>query len=153
MNSYNLAKLTAKVKATNAANKNAMALYAAFAPIAQSFIGRNIFKADGKLTKKFFEALPKLDFFFYRYNSNYSLVYIAKESVQVEGHSCCIYAEATAYIGDMELTTLKKLLDAPVLRTDYTVEEIIDLRKIAEKAKKDAQDAESALYPFGFYDN
>lgn len=152
MNSYTLAKLTAKVKATNAANANAMAIYTAFAPIAQAFIGQKIFKADGELTKKFADALPKLGFHFYRYNSSYSLVYIAKESASIEGHSSCVYAEASCYVASVTLGTLVQLHDAPSLRVDWTVEEVANLRKAAEEANEKARNAESALGSFGMYD-
>jgi hypothetical protein len=154
MNSYQLAKLTAKVKATNAANKNAMALYAAFTPIAQAFIGQKIFKANGELTAKFKAALPSslFSFHFYRMQSDYSLVYIAKESAQVDSSSC-LYAEAACYVGSVTTGTLIQLHDAPNLRTDWSVEEVAKLREECEAAKELARKKESALSTFGMYDN
>lgn len=149
---YQTAKLAAKVAATNRANKNALALYAAFAAAAKPFIGQKIFKADGELTAKFKAALPSFPFHFYRYTSNYSLVYIAKESENIEGGHGCIYAEASAYIGDMTNGVLVKLLDAPNLRTDFTVEEISKARKDVESAKRIVSNLEGKLCGFGLYD-
>ena len=149
---FQTARLAAKVAATNRANKNAIALYAAFSAAAKPFIGQKIFKADGELTAKFKAALPALPFYFYQSRSNYSLLYIAKESESIAGDCGCIYAESYAYIASVTLGTLVQLHDAPNLRTDYTVEEIAKLREEIEKAEEIVSKLKSKLNPFGMYD-
>jgi hypothetical protein len=152
-NNYQAVKLSSRVKAVNAANANAIALYKAFSVVAEKFIGQKIFKADGDLTAKFKAALPNLPFFFYKYNSGYSLVFVTKECVSYgEGFSGCVYEEASSYVAQIEHGVLMKLYDAPNLRTDFTAEEILSLRKQAEDAKELARQAESKLCGFGLYD-
>jgi hypothetical protein len=41
----------------------------------------------------------------------------------------------------------------PNLRTDYNAEEVRELRARAKALEDQAREAESALYPFGKYDN
>lgn len=150
--SYETQKLKAKVTAQNRANQNAAVLYEKYREAFASFVGQKILKVDNKLTKKVCDSLPKLPFFHYRYNSDYSVVYIVKESEQVEGASSCVYAEASVYIGKMNNGVLTELYDKPEFKT-YTVEQIEQLRKTANHYKSLYDSTMSELSTFGMYTN
>ena len=138
--------------AKNRANANAMALYDIFAKALAPFVGQKILKADGSFLAKVRAAFPKIDIFYYRNQSNYSVSFVAKESENIVGGCGCVYEESTVYIGDLNNGVLVKLYERPTFRTDYCVEEIQMLRQLAEKARDDARQAESKLDGFGFYD-
>lgn len=144
--------LSARVIARNRANANAMALYDLLSKVFAPFAGQKIKKVDGTLLAKVQASFPKITFSFYRYRSNYSVCYVAKECQSLSDGNSCVYEEATVYIGDVSNGVLVKLYDRPELRTDWTVEEVQKLRIEAEKAKEAARKAESKLLEFGTHD-
>lgn len=61
--------------------------------------------------------------------------------------------ETIFYVGDINSDNeLTKLYEHIPLRADYTAEEITKLRAYAEAARNSANRAESALVPFGRFD-
>jgi len=144
--------LPARVIARNRANANAMALYDLLSKVFAPFVGQKIEKVDGSLLAKVQASFPKITFFFYRYRSNYSVCYVAKECQSLSDGNSCVYEETTVYIGDVRDGVLQSLYPRPSFRHDWTVEEVQKLRHEAEEAEKIASDAKSKLCEFGMYD-
>jgi hypothetical protein len=148
--------LAAKVKATNKANAYAMEIYDKLAAVFAPLVGQKIEKADGSLLAKVQKLLPEfisgVPMHVYRYNSNYSLMYVVKTCESIPPHTCTYY-EASCYVGEMRDGVLTKLCNRPQLRTDYTVDEIKAARKAYAEAQKLADDAKGKLHPFGEYDH
>jgi hypothetical protein len=151
-------KLLAQVKATNRANAEAVRLYPLLVKAVAPFVGQQVKKATGELTEKFKKALPEFDggggnkVQVYRQQSDYSLAWVVK-TWEHESPFTVTYAEAVVYVGEIHCKTLTKLTEkAPQLRTDYDAFEVARLRKVYEEKRKEADEARSALYPFGEYD-
>ena len=148
-------KLAARVLAVNNANRYAKEMYPKLVAALRPFVGKQIEKAVGGLMKKVQDALPEfvhtVPMSVYRYASNYSLVWVMKacESVPPNG---CMYHETSLYVGHLSNGVLTEFYDAPVLRTDWTVEEVERLRTDYKAAQALADKAKSALGPFGEYD-
>lgn len=148
--------LEAKVVAVNRANEQAAVIHSTLADIVRPFVGQKIETATGDLTAKLRKLLPELpnspSLRVYRYHSPYSLAWVVKTCVQYS-KNFCIYHETTLYIGDLEAGVLKVVHElGPPLRTDYTVGEVLSSRAKYEAAKRAADAARDALYPFGEYD-
>lgn len=155
MNTERHDRLVARVNAVNKANAYGMELHTQLTAIFAPFVGTKIEKVDGTLLAKVKNLLPPFPstpaLHVYRQTSNYSLVYVVKTCELIPPHGC-IYADTSVYIGEMDVSTLVKLSDKPVFRTDYTVEEVQANRAAYEAAKKLASEAESKLFPFGEVD-
>lgn len=152
-----LARLTARVKAANQAHAYAATLYANLFPIFSKFVGQKIVTAlTGDLLAKIKKLMPELEndrnLRVWRVSGDYSLAYGISVNEMVDDRSC-IYFETTVYFGSMQYGVLTKMTEFSPLRYDYTVEEILQKRAEYEKAKKLADDAKSALYPFGESDH
>jgi hypothetical protein len=163
LNNMNTERLAAKVRAVNAANKIANELYLLLKTNFEPLLGKPILKQDGSLLAKYDHLKPAHDFMrgenagqvIYRLSSKYSLAWCVKTCEQIEGTCTCLYHEVVVYVGDLTGTVLAKMSNPQhdhKRRTDYTAEEIIGLREKYEAAKKVADDAQSALYPFGEHD-
>jgi hypothetical protein len=150
------ARLAAKVKAQNRANQFANELYPKLVKVFEPFIGQKVLKADGTVLAKIQSQFPELPstpgLHVYPGHSNYSLRWIVRTSEQ-ESDYTCLYAESTLYVGDMKNAILASLYPPVHYRTDYTVEEIESLREAYVLAKRAADNAFSALHPFGENDN
>lgn len=150
------AKLAARVKAINTANKVANELHPQLLAVFSPLVGHKILKADGTLLAKIGALLPAMPDDYrkirvHRDSKNYSL----RWEVTVNEHWCettVIYATANVYVGDLINGVLTMLSDARTYRTDYTVEEIQQKREAYKAAQKIADDAKSALAPFDEYD-
>jgi len=154
------ATLDARVKATNMinawANKVGPILLERFRPL----VGVKLLKVDGSFLEKYKHLceipLPDKMHRYHRDNSGYWLSFNLDVCVSVEGYEGCIYEKNHVHIGNFDGQTLKDVRNAPLasetLRTNYTAEEVIALRAEFDRCKKIAQQAESALYPFGEYD-
>lgn len=146
--------LRCRVAAVNRGNAYAQELYDRMTTVFTPFVGQQILKKEGGLMAKVEKALGQLPhgggLMVYRYNSQYSLVYVVKTDVCEDGHA--YYAETSVYIGELENGKLTKMTPYSERRSDYTVDEITRLRKVYEEAKKAAEDAKGALHPFGEYD-
>jgi hypothetical protein len=142
------------------------------------FIGKKVLVQGNGLVAKLAPQLRALrdresqpergKFTLWQDSSTYHLSFTLKawESYQGEQHGGS-YAEATINVGELGRlgATHGEHLDVPrdhlgtlneqplTLRTDYNADEIRALRKAAEAAEAKAREFESALYPFGKYDN
>ncbi|MGH7175043.1 MAG: hypothetical protein ACREGR_01640 [Minisyncoccia bacterium] len=154
--------LAAKVRAVNAVNKHAVQLQKVLNEVFRPLVGQPILKATGDLLVKVEKLLPAnlnpaglfgLDV--YRHRSNYSLAWTVRQCEQIKGGGSCLYHELTVYVGWLEGNTLKELTTNSTdgLRSDYTVEEVLGKREAYALAKKAADDAHSALHPFGERDS
>jgi hypothetical protein len=152
-----LEKLTCKVAAINRANAYGKEIYQTLTKIFEPLVGEKILKVDGSLLAKYAALVPKFEYshalHVYRHSSDYSLAWTVKTCEPLPPGSC-MYHESTVYIGDLRGGMLDKLAIYPFdSRSDFTVEEITQKRVDFENAKKALDEARSALYPFGEYDN
>lgn len=146
-------ELPAKVRAVNSANQYALVVYNLLAPRFAEWVGKQIDKASGGLLDKVVKKLPNFEgsdssLMVYRFDARYALAWVVKVCEPLPNGSC-LYHETVVYIGEMRNGVLTSIDDAPDQRTDYTVEELEAKREAYAKAKKIADDALSALYPFG----
>lgn len=150
-------KLAAKVKAVNHAHAVANEWCPKLRAIFAQFVGKQIEKKDGPLLEKIKKLLPEFpstpSLHIGRHYSNYSLAWTVKTSEMDTEHTC-LYYETTFYVGDLDHGVLTKILDNECnYRTDYTAEEIAEKRREYNEAKRVADAARDALYPFGEMDN
>lgn len=150
------ARLAARVKAVNAAHACANELHRTLIDIFRPLVGVKLFKVDGSFLAKYLPLLPEFpnrhDLMVYRHRSDYSLAWTVKTCEQVVGASHCLYYETTIYVGEVSGVTLKNVNDPCDMKTDYTAADIAAKREAYKAAKKVADDALSALNPFGEYD-
>ena len=149
--------LKARVAAVNRGNDYANKLYRELTNIFRPLVGQKILKADGTLLAKYQPLLPHFpstpQLHVYRHTSEYSLAWSVKTCESLPPHSC-MYHTATVYIGDLSGDKLEKLSVNPFEgRTDFTAAEIESKRADYEAAKRIADNARNALWPFGENDN
>lgn len=151
--------LDCRVRGVNAANKYAHELFTLLVPIFTPFVGQKIEKADGGLLAKIAKLLPEfpcgVKLHVYKYQSNYSLVWVVKtcechDAGNGVGHA--YYHETSVYIANVRNGVLESMYPKFEARTDYTVAEVIKNREAYKAAKQLADNAQSALHPFGEYD-
>lgn len=150
--------LAAKVKAVNKANAEAAKLLPKLVEIFRPLVGQQVLKAAGGLLLKVEKVLPEFPdthgLMVYRHSSNYNLAWTVKTCENIEGTHGCLYHEVTIYVGNLNGCVLTDLNTTQMeLRTDYTVEEIEAARKKYEEVRRIADEARSALYPFGEHDS
>lgn len=169
-------RLEARVRAFNRVNARAIELHSELAAIFKPFIGKKVLTNSGFVAK----LRPQLDairdregssheggFQLYYNGGRYSLVFTLKAWEPFEGEQYGgAYAEASIYVGEFgnrhintedanalpqdHLASVRT--EPPNLRTDYSADEVRALRKAAQEASDKAREAESALCPFGRYD-
>jgi hypothetical protein len=145
----------ATVKAYNRAALAGGKLYEMLSEIFKPFVGQQVCKKDGSLLAKISALIPKFGntpaLMIYKHTTplNYSLVWVAKTSEQVQGKEFCVYQEVSVYIGELRDGVLTALCPPPNLRHDYTVEEVERNRQAVKEAQKTLDDARSKLHPFG----
>ena len=154
------ARLQAKIVARNRAGEVANELYPKFLAIFKPLAGQKVCKVDGTFTKKVDEQLPPSNYpdkwpkptvMYYRSRSDYTVSFTVKTCAD-DGQGSCAYEEVTVYVCDLENGVVKadgRWYDPPNCRTDYNADEVKRLRADYEAKKKVADDARSALYPFG----
>lgn len=146
------AQLKAKIDAVNKVN----ALRNQFLPmlinVVTPFVGQQIIKVDGELTAKFKKVLPPFpnnnSEMIYRSRSDYSLCFNAKTSCCCEG--IWVYHEAGMYVAHLQDGIITSMYEVnETYKTDYKLEEILELRKVCEAKRKAYDNARSALGEFG----
>lgn len=156
--------LEAKVAARNRVNKIAMANFPAIYTALTPFVGKKIVNVTGHLSDRTKKALPALErdsktywgYYDARCYTIYALFKVCE--VSKSGYAdttLAAYAETELHLGELDPQTgvLTKLATTPVLRTDYTIEEIEELRKVVAFARNAMHNAEFKLSGFGEYDN
>lgn len=148
--------LACRVVAANNAYKYANTLYDFLVEKFFPLVGKKILKADGQLLAKYEVELPppmsRVTFTAYRISSHLSLGWKVSACAFMPPNGC-MYHSASVYIGDLDGTILTSISPHPTYRIDYTVGEIIALRKTYKTLQNLADNAKSALYPFGESDN
>ncbi len=158
--------LDGKVAAVNRANAEAKRLHPLFVEAFRPFLGKKIITQSGLVAKA--KGIPdalvpfKPDGYrtpsVYRNSSNYSLSFTVKvcesaNSWRGTGHQSAHYAEQTIYVGELQGDILSKLIEQPSQpRSDWTADEIRDLRQQADDAQTRFRDLGNRLSSFGRYD-
>lgn len=153
-------RLEARVKAQNTANAIAMKVFDALVDVFAEFEGKKVLKADGSLLKKVDDlvkaAMPQLPddrrINVYRNSSNYTISYTVNCCEMVPDTCTCVYQDATVYIADLSGQKIEKLYDKDYRPTDYDADDIERKRLDYKEKKRIADEALSALFPFGEYD-
>jgi hypothetical protein len=159
----NLMKTTARVNAVNRAHAHAKKLYEQLRAIFEPYVGEKVVKQDGTLMAKYAKLLPEFPvtprLHVYRHTSDYSLAWTVKtsepDSGDPNGYHTVTYYEVTVYIGDLRggvLTELPDRYKPDYLRTDFTVEEVVQKRAEYRRAREVYEKARSEISDFGEYD-
>lgn len=151
--------LAARVAAVNNANAEANRLKPVLMEAVKPMLGQKATLNGGDLSAKFKAAIEPLlppysnALHVYKYNSNYSLVYVVKTCESINGNGCT-YHESSVYVCELEGHNASKLYDGDksVLKTDWTEADIQQRRETYKVAKKIADAAQAALHPFGEFD-
>ena len=149
-------KLDVRVEGVNLANSIANELQPKLIEAMRPFLGEKVETLAGPLTKKVSKVIDAIELpntvrcHVYRNHSNYSLFWTVKTCLDLNGHA--YYHEVSMYVGNLRDGVLESLYEPNVLRTDYTAEGVYRAREAYKAAKKIADDAHSALHPFGEYD-
>ena len=161
MSDYRSNRLAARVAARNAAHQMVNELRPKLRAALRPFIGRQVIKADGDLMKVVFAAvdpiLPERKASEYAWfdKSSYILRWAVQACRTVNGETA--YADATVYVGRLDEQTGQTLIeiheDDGDLRADYTADEVLRLRDDWKKKQAIADNAFSALWPFGDSDS
>ncbi len=148
--------LATRVRGVNNANAYANELWPKLTAVFAPFVGHKIETAPGPLKAKIDKLVKELNLpntvplSVYRHVSNYSLAYTVKTCEAC--NNIAYYFEQTLYIGDMRDGVLLKLNELRPFKTNYNAAHVIQARETYQKAKRAADDAQAALYPFGEYD-
>ena len=148
------AKVTGRNKVNALLNHWAPILHHALAPL----VGLDIYNQDGSIKKKIrdaFPALPNTSATQILWNHGpYSIFARFKVCLPYGEHFCC-YVEECLILGDVKGVRLVKLYGLPQkeARTDWTVAEVIALRKESEIAQRAANAALGKISDFGLHDN
>lgn len=146
--------LKAKVIATNRVNKAQNELVLILAEKLKPFIGKKVMKANGTRTKAIAELIPTGDVngcWLWPYSSSHSWLSFGLKTSEHYAEFTVVYAETVFSIGKVENGILTELVAVEPLRTDYTVEEIEQKRKLAQDLAEQTRQAEYACSPFGLY--
>lgn len=145
------AKVAGQNKVNAAANQYERQLIEAFRP----FIGTKILINGGSLAARVKPHIPKASNVFrcWLSSSTYSFRYEMDVCEHFTNGDGCTYRKASVYVGDLDGHNLKSVSEKPqTRRTDYTVEEVLNLRKELRAAKDHVSAIESKLATFGEYD-
>ena len=154
--------LEAKVGARNQVNRAAQSFYPAAIEALRPFIGQKVLNQGHVKSAKLVAALPKFSdtpaISVYFKTGAYGISMEVKVCVSYENRSgeqgSACYAEQSIFLGEIYNHTLTKLSPAPTgLRTDYTVEEIVQARKELTAARNAMHHAEHKVCHFGEHDN
>lgn len=151
-------KLEVKVKAINKAHACANEVQPKLVEVFRQFIGQKVERNEGGLMVKVQKLVDALKLpntnplsVYRNAGGRYSISYSVKVCEWIPDH--VYYHETTFYVGETNgAGTLEKVVDQHEWRTDYTAEEIENLRKVWKKAKREADNAHSRLEPFGEYE-
>lgn len=158
-------KLAAAIQSQNEVNRLVNEFTPKLREAMRPFVGKKIFNADGSKTKKVAEVLKKVlpdvtPGFQHSLYSGGALGYHFYVSTFYaypgETHGSSIQKSAFLYIGELERNSnaLKEISSVESnLKTDWTAEEISNLRKELSAAKDVVHKIQSKMHLFGEYDN
>ena len=152
--------LHARIIAQNQCNEVANRLHEKLSEAMKPFVGQKVQTAPGDLIKKVAEIanatiksiVPEMTpsiTVFYRKN-DYVLRWIIKTSLC--HNNIAYYAENNVSIGRTHGNILVELIDPHCYKTDFTLEQILNLRKELQDAKNTISKIQNGLYHFGEYD-
>ena len=154
MKNETLAKITARNRVNSQVNELAPVILEALKP----FVGTKVTLQTGGFAAKFKNIVdfylgcnkifPKLQI--YRYNSNYSLIFVFKTD-EPTGEYGCTYQEESVYLGALDGHTLKELTPFTPRKTNYCPEEIESWRAEYRRADEIKRKMEYNLTHFGIY--
>lgn len=144
--------LAAKVAAFNRAHTEVNRLAPLYRAAVAPFFGKKVTTAQGDYTAAIRKVFPVVGEGV-QVHSPHKGCFVVKTCEHYGDHAC-VYAEPYfyAFTLDREGNAQPLAHEWEPLRTDYTEEKVIELRKVAETAREAARAAESALAPFGEYD-
>ena len=147
-------KLEVRVELVNRIHTRAMVAFHTLTDFFKGYVGKPVVKADGRLLKTIDKSLPKLESHDVRmahYPARTNLSWGITGYASYDG--IAIYHEVGISIGELQGNILAKLWDEPAqFRSDFTAEEIRKNRKALLLLKRQVQDLESVLIPFGSSD-
>lgn len=143
--------IQAKVNARNSVNAALLQRASAMRDALIPFVGQKILKTTGELLKKVADALPKTQstadlLIYYTTGSGYSLRACFRACNFTSGFNA--YAEADAYLCDIENGVLKAIYPNETLqthRTNYTADEVNYLQNEIKATKATLSKLESRL--------
>ncbi len=152
--------LSARVANANAANARANQLYPQLVEVFSPYVGAKILKIDGSLLQKIQKQISELgmddpgrNINVYHDRQRYGLSFVVKIHNDYESGSgdyqLACYHESSVYVGNLDGGVLTEIREHTPYRTDYTVADILAKREAFRKAQTAADNARSALYPFG----
>lgn len=146
-------ELAAKVRAVNAAHAEANRIFPILQEFFKPYVGQQVLLQGGGLLKKIKNKLPKFEnlHVFMDSNTRYSLKWEVKACEHVQGEQHVVYHSVTIYVGNIDGLILKDVYPEFSAKDDYTVEEIEAARLEYKRLKELADNAKSALAPFGEY--
>jgi len=139
-------KLINRIRAVNETNAFAYEVYTILVPLLTPFVGKKVLKSDGTLQKSVNEALKDKpshsNIRTWWERSNYSM------DLRISGRGY----DFSFRIGNVTDQILTGISTFHKERTDYTVEEILNTRKMLSEAKRVVHQLQSDLNAFGEYD-
>ena len=148
--------LAAKVEAVNKANAYAMEIHPQLVEALRPFVRKKVVKKGGALLVKVATSLPTFSqtqsLSVYRARYGFRLEWTVKTCVGVKGLESCVYHETGLFVGVVNDGILIELhTTPPVLRTNYTVEEIEQGRETCRLLREQLRAAESDISMFGYH--
>jgi len=147
----NTERLIARVKAVNAAHQYAIELYPRLVDFFRPFVGQKIITQNTDFLHKIRSTIPELSctprLNVFKNRIYQSLSWTVRTSEQAG--EIAVYHEVSVYVGKVDAAVLTGFHNAPVLRTDFTVDEIVAKRKELQAAISKVDQIRGKLFPFG----
>ena len=152
------AKLAARIKAVNAANRAANAGAIIIADALNDLVGTKITKNDGTLMASVKKRINLSDLergihqILHDRQLTSTLCWTFKACESIEGTSQCLYHDATVYAGVLENGFLVSLNDLDFYRENWTANEVVEKRTRYKELQREADVFRSELSDFGIED-
>lgn len=163
MKHYYPAELAAKVDAVNRCNQVAQQALPILAEFFQQYIGQKIINADGSMSKRIRDKMPKIDHLFtgkhdrwFRNQSDYTVSFCLHCDELYEhpnGYHSSVYHEVSIYIGHLRdgiLIDCNCQNRPEDFKTDYSAQAIIDTQAKIAQLKEQISQLKSQIHPFTY---
>lgn len=153
--------LQVRINAENAVNKAVLEYAPALFDATKDFVGKPVFKADGSLRKDFKSHIDRLctlpnrhDMTVYPSSSSFHVSFTFKAcehtlNVKDARHGHVSYSEKTVYLATVENGTITEMREFDdCIRTDHTLEEVLEKRAKCDVALDAYNKARAECYPF-----